>query len=112
MARSLIDQADRLLMDNKQAEIEPRNDLERELAMVYCRVNCWMLPISGARLKLTPEEREAYMRSVDINILLRLVDPGVRQWMWMRPHLWKTPQALREDDEAVAAVLANAGVQS
>jgi hypothetical protein len=94
------------------AEIEPRNDLERELAMVYCRVNCWTLPISGARLKLTREERDAYVGSIDINNLKRLIDPRMCQWMWMRPQLWQTPEALREADEALAAALAKAGVPS
>jgi hypothetical protein len=62
-------------------EIDPTNELERQLAIVYCRLNTWRHPLTGA--DMSQEERDWYRANNNIAALKVLARPGVTQRLWM-----------------------------
>jgi len=65
------------------AEAEPANELERQLAVIYCRLNTWCHPITGETMS---QEEMDYMRG-RLSLIMhaeRLAPEKVKQRLWMQ----------------------------
>jgi hypothetical protein len=76
-------------------QIEPRNEIEREIAMVWCRLNSWTMPISGRRM--TRDECQI-LRGVALRGIAQLVDQGVLQYVWMHPEPWHSDDSALQNE--------------
>jgi hypothetical protein len=79
-------------------EVDPANELERQLAVFYCRLNTWQHPLTGT--ELSPEEREWLRKEVSIMNAKHLARDGVNQRLWMQGRSsWTNSPTLGEPGE-------------
>lgn len=67
------------------AETPPEHELERELALIYCRVNTWCHPLTGELM--SSAEREWFAKR-SIATYQALASPGATQYVWMKRIPW------------------------
>lgn len=75
--------------DDHFPESDPANELERQLAVIYCRLNTWRRPITGEEMT---KEEVAWIRSRlhIINHAKSLATDSVNQRVWMQGNQqWK-----------------------
>ena len=67
-------------------EVEPENELERQLAVIYCRLNTWKHPLTGAPMS---QDEMNWTRTQGYILHAReLAGDGANQWMWMKRGPW------------------------
>lgn len=62
-------------------EVDPAHELERQLAVIYVRLNCWQHPLTGD--PMSTEEREWIQERRIIMAARSLASPGANQRVWM-----------------------------
>lgn len=86
------------LDDESAAQIAPENELERQLALIYCRLNTFHRPAIGE--PMTAEERQWICKQTEerhtIYHAKYLASPGVVNFVWHLPreswgNLWEGP---------------------